>query len=61
MKMCGRCGELDLHPGCMCLKCGAAHDTRGTVLPPRGSRVGETRDGNVRTSTKTPRQERDDT
>jgi uncharacterized OB-fold protein len=61
MKLCGRCGELDLKPGRLCPKCGAVHEGRGTVLQPRGQRVGDNGDGNVRTSTKTPRQERDDT
>ena len=60
MKLCGRCGALDLKPGTICPSCLGLHDRRGTVMPPRGQRVGEDGSGNVRTSTKTPRQERDD-
>jgi hypothetical protein len=57
MKLCGQCGEWDFKPGRLCQRCGKPFTPRGEVMPPKGQRT----DGNVRTSTKTPRQERDDT
>lgn len=56
MKLCGHCGEWDMKPERQCRHCGRAFETRGTVHPPTGQKT----DGNVRTATKTPRQERDD-
>lgn len=56
MKLCGRCGTWDMKPERLCRECGEAFPVRGTVTPPAGRKT----DGNVRTSSKTPRQERDD-